>query len=311
MLAYGIGILTLLLTLWVAARLYVSPDMAKALSVPHLKSPTLEYPLGTDPQGRNILAVMVVGVPLTLWIGFFAGAFGTVVGTILAFIAGYYRGIPDAIIRIISEAFAPSAVTGGALGALIIGFQRAAFSNEAGLGSAPIAHSAVKSNIPVTQGLVSLLEPFIDTIIICTVTALVIVVSGAYDEQSISGATGIALTSVAFEKTIPWFPYVLALAAILFAFSTMIAWSYYGLKSWTYLFGKSSLSENIFKIIFCSFVIIGSMMSLGPVLDLSDSMIFLMAIANIVGIYILAGVVKKEIDDYKSLLSSGKIKKAD
>ena len=100
MLAYGIGILTLLLTLWVAARLYVSPDMAKALSVPHLKSPTLEYPLGTDPQGRNILAVMVVGVPLTLWIGFFAGAFGTVVGTILAFIAGYYRGFPDAIIRV-------------------------------------------------------------------------------------------------------------------------------------------------------------------------------------------------------------------
>ena len=229
----------------------------------------------------------------------------------LIIILFHVTDIPDAIIRIISEAFAPSAVTGGALGALIIGFQRAAFSNEAGLGSAPIAHSAVKSNIPVTQGLVSLLEPFIDTIIICTVTALVIVISGAYDEQSISGATGIALTSVAFEKTIPWFPYVLALAAILFAFSTMIAWSYYGLKSWTYLFGKSSLSENIFKIIFCSFVIIGSMMSLGPVLDLSDSMIFLMAIANIVGIYILAGVVKKEIDDYKSLLSSGKIKKAD
>ena len=217
--------------------------------------------------------------------------------------------LPSAIMRIFSEAFAPSAVAGGALGALIIGFQRAAFSNEAGLGSAPIAHSAVKSDIPVTEGIVSLLEPFIDTIIICTVTALVIVISGAYDNQSISGVTGIALTSVAFEKTIPWFPYVLALAAILFAFSTMIAWSYYGLKSWTYLFGNTLISENIFKLIFCVFVIIGSSISLGSVLDLSDSMIFLMAVANIVGIYILAGVVKKEIDDYKLLLSSGKIKK--
>ena len=217
--------------------------------------------------------------------------------------------LPSAVMRIISEAFAPSAVAGGAIGALIIGFQRAAFSNEAGLGSAPIAHSAVKSDIPVTEGIVSLLEPFIDTIIICTVTALVIVISGAYDNQSISGVTGIALTSVAFEKTIPWFPYVLALAAILFAFSTMIAWSYYGLKSWTYLFGNTLISESIFKLIFCIFVIIGSSISLGSVLDLSDSMIFLMAVANIVGIYILAGVVKKEIDDYKLLLSSGNIKK--
>ena len=214
--------------------------------------------------------------------------------------------IPDAILRIISEAFAPTAVAGGALGALIIGFQRAAFSNEAGLGSAPIAHSAVKSDVPVTEGIVSLLEPFIDTIVICTVTALVIIISGAYDEQSVSGATGIALTSMAFEKTIPWFPYVLALAAILFAFSTMIAWSYYGLKSWTYLFGENALSENIFKVVFCAFVIIGSSISLGSVLDLSDSMIFLMAVANIIGIYILAGVVKKEIDDYTNLLNKKK-----
>ena len=214
--------------------------------------------------------------------------------------------IPDAILRIISEAFAPTAVAGGALGALIIGFQRAAFSNEAGLGSAPIAHSAVKSDVPVTGGIVSLLGPFIDTIVICTVTALVIIISGAYDEQSVSGATGIALTSMAFEKTIPWFPYVLALAAILFAFSTMIAWSYYGLKSWTYLFGENALSENIFKVVFCAFVIIGSSISLGSVLDLSDSMIFLMAVANIIGIYILAGVVKKEIDDYTNLLNKKK-----
>jgi len=218
-------------------------------------------------------------------------------------------GVPEAILSIISEAFSPTAAAGGALGALIIGFQRAAFSNEAGLGSAPIAHAAVKTDIPVTEGLVSLLEPFIDTIIICTITALVIVLTGVYVERG--DLAGIALTSAAFAKTIPWFPYILALAAILFAFSTMIAWSYYGLKSWCYLFGNSVLSENIFKFIFCAFVIIGSSVSLGSVLDISDSMIFLMSVANLVGVYFLAGVVKKEINEYMKNLSNGNIKKTD
>jgi len=218
-------------------------------------------------------------------------------------------GVPEAILSIISEAFSPTAAAGGALGALIIGFQRAAFSNEAGLGSAPIAHAAVKTDIPVTEGLVSLLEPFIDTIIICTITALVIVLTGVYVERG--DLAGIALTSAAFAKTIPWFPYILALAAILFAFSTMIAWSYYGLKSWCYLFGNSVLSENIFKFIFCAFVIIGSSVSLGSVLDISDSMIFLMSVANLVGVYFLAGVVKKEINEYMKNLSNGNIKRTD
>ncbi len=218
-------------------------------------------------------------------------------------------GVPEAILSIISQAFSPTAAAGGALGALIIGFQRAAFSNEAGLGSAPIAHAAVKTDIPVTEGLVSLLEPFIDTIIICTITALVIVLTGVYAERG--DLAGIALTSAAFAKTIPWFPYILALAAILFAFSTMIAWSYYGLKSWCYLFGNSVLSENIFKFIFCIFVIIGSSVSLGSVLDISDSMIFLMSVANLVGVYFLAGVVKKEINEYMKNLSNGNIKRTD
>ena len=218
-------------------------------------------------------------------------------------------GLPEAILRIITEAFSPSAVAGGALGALIIGFQRAAFSNEAGLGSAPIAHSAVKSDIPVTEGIVSVLEPFIDTIIICTVTALVIVITGMYDARG--DLTGISLTSAAFATTISWFPIILTIAAILFAFSTMIAWSYYGLKSWTYLFGNSKVSENIFKLIFCLFIIIGSSVSLGSVLNLSDSMIFLMSVANLVGVYFLAGVVRKEINNYLSLLAEGKIKRTD
>ncbi len=218
-------------------------------------------------------------------------------------------GVPEAIIRIISEAFSPSAAAGGALGALIIGFQRAAFSNEAGLGSAPIAHSAVKSDKPVTEGIVSVLEPFIDTIVICTVTALVIVITGMYDSRG--DLTGIGLTSAAFATTISWFPFVLAIAAILFAFSTMIAWSYYGLKAWTYLFGNSKISENIFKIIFCVFIIIGSSVSLGSVLNLSDSMIFLMSVANLVGVYFLASVVRSEVNKYLSDLSEGKIKRTD
>ena len=218
-------------------------------------------------------------------------------------------GVPEAIIRIISEAFSPSAAAGGALGALIIGFQRAAFSNEAGLGSAPIAHSAVKSDKPVTEGIVSVLEPFIDTIVICTITALVIVITGMYDDRG--DLTGIGLTSAAFATTISWFPIILAIAAILFAFSTMIAWSYYGLKSWTYLFGNSKFSENLFKIIFCIFIIIGSSVSLGSVLNLSDSMIFLMSVANLVGVYFLASVVRSEVNNYLSDLAKGKIKRTD
>jgi alanine or glycine:cation symporter, AGCS family len=216
-------------------------------------------------------------------------------------------GVPEAILRIIMEAFSPSAAAGGALGALIIGFQRAAFSNEAGLGSAPIAHSAVKSDIPVTEGIVSVLEPFVDTIVICTVTALVIVITGMYDNRG--DLTGIALTSAAFATSISWFPILLAIAAILFAFSTMIAWSYYGLKAWTYLFGNSKFSENVFKLIFCFFIIIGSSVSLGSVLNLSDSMIFLMSVANLVGVYFLAGVVRKEISNYLSSIAEGKIKR--
>jgi len=241
-------------------------------------------------------------VPFMAFIYLFAG---------LVIIVLNITAVPDAIIRIFYEAFAPVSVAGGAVGVLIIGFQRAAFSNEAGLGSAPIAHAAAKTDIPVTEGIVSLLEPFIDTIIICTVTALVIIISGAYDQSLVSGASGIEITSIAFESTISWFPYLLSVAAILFAFSTMIAWSYYGLKAWTYLFGKSFISENIFKLIFCLFIIIGSHLTLDSVILLSDSMIFLMAVANLTGVFILAGVVKKEIENYRSMRSKGKIKRTD
>ena len=208
----------------------------------------------------------------------------------------------DAFKLIFFGAFTGEGVAGGIIGVLIQGFKRAAFSNEAGLGSAPIAHSAVKTNYPVTEGFVALLEPFIDTVIICTMTALVIIITGMH--QDTQGISGIELTSNAFAKDIKWFPYVLAIAAILFAFSTMISWSYYGLKSWTFIFGKSKTNENIFKTIFCFFVIIGSSLSLGPVINLSDSMIFLMSLFNIIGVYILISKVKEELQAYRRLKSS-------
>jgi len=210
--------------------------------------------------------------------------------------------VGNAIKLIFIGAFTGEGIAGGLIGVLIQGFKRAAFSNEAGLGSAPIAHSAVKTNYPVTEGYVALLEPFIDTVIICTMTALVIIITGMH--LNTEGFGGIELTSKAFAKDISWFPYVLAISAILFAFSTMISWSYYGLKSWTYLFGKSKAKENIFKIIFCCFVIIGSSLNLGSVIDLSDSMIFLMALFNIIGVYLLVSKVKEELIDYKRIKSS-------
>ena len=207
-----------------------------------------------------------------------------------------YSLISDALKLIINGAFTGEGVAGGFVGVLIQGFRRAAFSNEAGLGSAPIAHSAVKTNYPVTEGFVSLLEPFIDTVIICTMTALVIIITGMHLDNE--GLGGIELTSKAFEKDIKFFPYILAIAAILFAFSTMISWSYYGLKSWTYLFGKNKNNENLFKFRYCLFVIFGSSLSIGAVIDLSDSMMFLMALFNIVGVYLLASKVKKELNSY-------------
>ncbi|MAI02552.1 MAG: alanine glycine permease [Rickettsiales bacterium] len=210
--------------------------------------------------------------------------------------------IGEAINLIIKGAFTGEGVTGGFVGVLIQGFRRAAFSNEAGLGSAPIAHSAVKTNYPVTEGFVSLLEPFLDTVIICTMTALVIIITGMH--LNANELSGIELTSKAFEKDIFFFPYVLAIASILFAFSTMISWSYYGLKSWTYIFGKNKNNENIFKLIFCLFVIFGSSVSVNSVIDLSDSMMFLMALANIIGVYLLASKVKKELNIYLKIKSS-------
>ncbi len=225
--------------------------------------------------------------------------------------------------QIFEGAFTGLGVAGGMVGALIQGFKRAAFSNEAGVGSAAIAHSAVRTKEPITEGFVSLLEPFIDTVVICTMTALVIIITGQLVSDpetgllvvengtivTATGASGVGLTSAAFESAFSWFPYVLAIAVILFAFSTMISWSYYGLKAWTFLFGEGRNKELVFKVLFCIFVVIGAAANLGPVIDFSDAAIFAMAVVNIVGLYVLMPIVRRELNSYLTRLKSGEIKK--
>ncbi len=246
------------------------------------------------------------------------------VGASLIIIAMNYDQIGAAFGAIFAGAFTGLGVAGGLVGALIQGFKRAAFSNEAGVGSAAIAHAAVRTKEPITEGFVSLLEPLIDTVVICTMTALVITISGQLitDPETglfvlneagtaiatIGDTSGVALTSAAFGSAISWFPYVLAIAVVLFAFSTMISWSYYGLKAWTYLFGEGKTSELIFKVIFCIFIVIGAAASLGPVIDFSDAAIFAMAVVNIFALYFLMKLVRRELNSYAGRLKSGEIK---
>ena len=215
--------------------------------------------------------------------------------------------IPSAVASIFTNAFSPEGITGGVIGVLILGFQRAAFSNEAGIGSAAIAHSAVRTQEPITEGLVSLLEPFIDTVVICTITALVILTT-VYGDPVMDDLSGVALTSEAMERNIAWFPTPLAFAVILFAFSTMLSWSYYGLKGWTYIVGESKVADVSFKLIFCLFIVIGCTIPLTSVLDFSDAMLFAMAIPNILGIYFLAPIVKREMNSYFARVKSGEIR---
>lgn len=221
----------------------------------------------------------------------------------------------EAFQLIFNGAFSPDALKGGFVGVLIYGFQRGAFSNEAGIGSASIAHSAAKTNEPVSEGIVALLEPFVDTVIICTMTALVIIFSGYWNDTS--GLEGVQLTSAAFSSVFPWFPYLLLVAVTLFAFSTLISWSYYGLKGFDYLvggfgqkiFGTRKVTNLIFQLFFLSCIIIGAASDIGAVLDFSDMMILCMAFPNIIGLMILAPEVRRDLISYMSRLKSGEIKK--
>ena len=182
----------------------------------------------------------------------------------------------------------------------------------------------MRTKEPITEGFVSLLEPFIDTVVICTMTALVIIITGqlvtdpetglyvineAGQVTTATGATGVGLTSAAFESAFSWFPYILVVAVVLFAFSTMLSWSYYGLKAWTFMFGEGQVQELTFKVIFCVFIVIGAAASLGPVIDFSDAAIFAMAVVNIAGLYFLMPIVKRELESYLRRLNSGEIRR--
>lgn len=244
------------------------------------------------------------------------GSIGKVTGRIVPVMAAVYiisafvvigvnfGNIGSAFSAIYNGAFNASALNGGIIGVLIVGFQRAAFSSESGVGSAAIAHSAGKTHHPASEGYVALIEPFIDTVVICTLTALVLIFTGMHE---VEGIGGVALTSSAFATVMPWFPYVLSLVVFLFAFSTMISWSYYGMRAWTYIFGKSNRSELIYKGMFLVFVVIGASVGLGAVLDFSDMMILTMAFPNIIGLYIMSGEVKKDLDEYTRKLKAGEL----
>ncbi len=223
--------------------------------------------------------------------------------------------IPRAVGDILSGPFTAEGVGGGVIGVMIVGFQRSAFSNEAGLGSAPIAHSAVKTRRPVSEGFVALFEPMIDTVFVCTMTSLTIIIAGAPSfaagrEQVEGGGPapdGVTLTSDAFETFLPWFPSVLALAVALFAFSTLITWAYYGLKAWNYLFGRNPIGEVIYKLIFCTFTLTGAVLTFGQVLNFADAMLFLCAFVNLLGVYLLLPVIKREMKEYLADRKDGRL----
>jgi AGCS family alanine or glycine:cation symporter len=218
-----------------------------------------------------------------------------------------YDLIGTAFAAIFNGAFSPEGIAGGAVGVLIQGFRRAAFSNEAGIGSASIAHSAVKTKYAASEGMVALLEPFIDTVVVCTMTALVLIITGYVDPLNppANDAQAILLTSSAFASSISWFPYVLTVAVVLFAFSSMISWSYYGFQGGVYLFGRSKKMEYTYKVIFCVFVVVGAAASLGSVIGFSDAMVFAMMVPNMIGLIILAPKVKEELNKYMKAIKGG------
>ena len=261
-----------------------------------------------DSAGAIFGIIMAIGVAIVIIGGI--KRIASVTEKVVPFMVGIYliaalivifakfSFVPEAFKLIINGAFTGAGVAGGFVGVLIQGFRRAAFSNEAGVGSAAIAHSAVKTNYAASEGIVALLEPFIDTVVVCTITALVIIMTGFYSPTAAEGLGGVDLTSAAFASVIPWFPYILTLAVVLFAFSTMISWSYYGLQSWLYLFGRNKVNEYVYKVLFCIFVVIGAAASLGAVTDFSDSMIFAMAIPNLIGVFLLMPRVREELTRY-------------
>jgi AGCS family alanine or glycine:cation symporter len=231
------------------------------------------------------------------------------VSACLWIIVGNAALVPEALSKIVVEAFSPIAVAGGIVGAIVQGFKRAAFSSEAGLGSAAIAHSAASVKYPVRQGLVALYEPFIDTVVICTMTALVIVLTGVYSapeyEALRAASQGAALTSAAFATVSDWFPMILTLSVVLFAYSTAISWSYYGERCWVYVFGERY--SILYKAIFIGFLVVASVASAASLVDFTDLLVLAMAFPNLIGLYLLSGKVKVALGEYQAKLASGEL----
>jgi AGCS family alanine or glycine:cation symporter len=247
----------------------------------------------------TVIGVIIIGGIKTI---------AKVTSKVVPLMAGIYLGaalfilivniehIPSAFLLIINGAFNPEGVAGGIIGVMVQGFKRSTFSNESGVGAAAIAHATASTKEPIREGFVALIEPFIDTVVICTITALVIVISGAY--IGVDGIDGVAMTSRAFESVIWWFPYLLSFAVLMFAISTMVSWAYYGSIAWSYLVGNSRAMDLLYKLVFCICTVIGASVSLNSVIDISDSMFFSMAIANIIGLYMLAPSIKLDLARY-------------
>ncbi len=212
--------------------------------------------------------------------------------------------IPDALALMLHEAFTPEAAGGGMMGALIMGFRRAFFSNEAGVGSTPIAHAASKNPEPVREGCVALLEPIFDTVLVCTMTGLVIVTTGVYQDSA--NGEGVALTSAAFRTVISWFPEVLAVCVFLFAYSTMLTWSYYGERAWHYLFGARFV--KLYYLLFATLTFFGGLTDLGVIVDFGDLVLLAMAIPNLIGLYLMSGELRREVESYRTRLKAGEFK---
>ncbi len=232
----------------------------------------------------------------------------TVAGAIVPFMCGIYllaalwvigsniTLVPHTITTIITGAFAPEAAAGGFIGCLVQGFRRSAFSCEAGMGTASMAHAAAKTTEPVREGIVALLEPFIDTVVVCNLTAIVVIITGAYSNPEFAKLSGAALTSAAFGSVISWFPYILSVVLFLFAFSTMISSSYYGQLSWQYLLGQPT--GIVYKILFLTMIFIGSLASSEIVAQFSDALFLTMSLPNLLGAYFLTNIVARELEDY-------------
>ncbi|GLB50929.1 alanine/glycine:cation symporter family protein [Neptunitalea lumnitzerae] len=269
--------------------------------------------LGTENENAGMYFGMVMAVIVAVVIIGGIKRIASVTEKIVPFMAGIYvvaslvilgfhfDQIGDAFGLIFEGAFSGLGIAGGLIGVMIQGIRRGAFSNEAGVGSAAIAHSAVRTKYAASEGIVALLEPFVDTVVICTMTALVIIITnfdGSVMQYGVEVKEGVEKTAIAFDSVIPHFSIVLTIAVILFAFSTMISWSYYGMQGWKFLFGKGKITDLIYKILFLMFVVVGASISLGAVIDFSDAMIFAMVVPNIIGVVLLSPVVRKELNRY-------------